>query len=159
MSRVSYTLALRCIGQDLVRRGLKTFQIKPEGGHFMVSPGDGSSPVEPWQIIRYTPAEIDLIDRAGEAGRGKTSDREFLHQAQMLRAIGDYLDRYDSTLIRIAKIDGESTECPFRVEYRTREGDEVVDDRPGTVIFDMCVLMVQKRRQERATKTPAASRR
>jgi hypothetical protein len=32
------------------------------------------------------------------------------------------------------------------VEYVTREGDHVVDDRPGSAIFDMCVLMVQKRR-------------
>jgi hypothetical protein len=155
MSRVSYTLALRCIGQDLVRRGLKTFEIKPEGGHFMVRPGDGSGSVEARQVIRYTPAAIDLIDRAGEAHRGKISDSEFLHQAQMLRAIGDYLDRYNSTLIRIAKIQEDFAECPFRVEYRTREGDEIVDDRPGTVIFDMCVLMVQKRRQQGAMKTPA----
>jgi hypothetical protein len=158
MSRVNYTLALRCIGQDLVRRGLKSFQIKPEGGHFMVWPGGPESSVETRQVIRYTPAEIDLIDRAGEARRGKTTDNEFLHQAQMLRAIGDYLDRYDSTLIRITKIDEQSAECPFRVEYRTREGDEVVDDRPGTVIFDMCVLMVQKRRQEVATKNSAVNR-
>ena len=34
MSEVIYSIALRCIAQDLVQRRLKTFDIKPEGNHF-----------------------------------------------------------------------------------------------------------------------------
>ena len=64
----------------------------------------------------------------------------------MLRAIGDYLDKYSSNLIRISNNDIGIEDSLFRVEYVTREGDHVVDDRPGSAIFDMCVLMVQKRR-------------
>ena len=64
----------------------------------------------------------------------------------MLRAIGDYLDKYGSNLIRISNNDVGIEDSLFRVEYVTREGEHVVDDRPGSAIFDMCVLMVQKRR-------------
>ena len=152
MSEVSYSIALRCIGQDMVRRGLKTFEIKPEGSHWVASSGDAATSVGATKTFRYSPADIELLDRAGEIQRGKKGEKEFLHQAQMLRAIGDYLDKYDSTLICITKNDQQHTECPFRVEYRTREGDQVIDDRPGTAVFDLCVLMVQKRRQRTATK-------
>jgi hypothetical protein len=154
MSGAQYSIALRCIAQDLVRRGMKIFEIKPEGSHFVVSCGDSETLADAMETLRYTPADIEFLDRAGESQRGKKAQKEFLHQAQMLRAIGDYLDKYDSILIRIAKNGTQPTDCPFRVEYRTRESDLVIDDRPGAAIFDMCVLMVQKRRQQ----TPAGVR-
>ena len=146
MSEGKYSIALRCIGQDLVQRGLKTFDIKREGNHFTAVGGYQEPPARTTEIIRYTPADIEFLDRSGETQRGKANEKEFLHQAQMLRAIGDYLDKYDSNLIRISNNDVGIEDSLFRVEYVTREGDHVVDDRPGSAIFDMCVLMVQKRR-------------
>jgi hypothetical protein len=146
MSDGKYSIALRCIGQDLVQRGLKTFDIKREGNHFTAVGGYQEPPAGTVEITRYTPADIELLDRSGETQRGKANEKEFLHQAQMLRAIGDYLDKYDSNLIRISNKDVGIEDSLFRVEYVTREGDHVVDDRPGSAIFDMCVLMVQKRR-------------
>jgi hypothetical protein len=146
MSEGKYSIALRCIGQDLVQRGLKTFDIKREGNHFTAVGGYQEPPAGTTEIIRYTPADIEFLDRSGETQRGKANEKEFLHQAQMLRAIGDYLDKYDSNLIRISNKEVGIEDSLFRVEYVTREGDHVVDDRPGSAIFDMCVLMVQKRR-------------
>jgi len=146
MADGKYSIALRCIGQDLVQRGLKTFDIKREGNHFTAVGGYQEPPAGTTEIIRYTPADIEFLDRSGETQRGKPNEKEFLHQAQMLRAIGDYLDKYDSDLIRISNKDVGIEDSLFRVEYVTREGDHVVDDRPGSAIFDMCVLMVQKRR-------------
>jgi len=146
MSDGKYSFALRCIGQDLVQRGLKTFDIKPEGNHFTAVCGYQEPPAGTTEIIRYTPADIEFLDRSGESQRGKEADKEFLHQAQMLRAIGDYLDKYSSNLIRISNNDVGIEDSLFRVEYVTREGEHVIDDRPGSAIFDMCVLMVQKRR-------------
>jgi hypothetical protein len=144
MSEVNYSIALRCIGQDLERRGLKTFAIKRDGSHFVVLPSDPKAAAE---RIRYTPADIEIMDRCGETGRGNQASQEFLHRAQMLRAIGDYLDKYGSTLISITYNDLEHTKSPFRVEYITREGERLIDERPDAAIFDECVLMFQKRSQ------------
>lgn len=144
MSEVNYSIALRCIGQDLERRGLKTFAIKRDGSHFVVFPSDPKAAAE---RIRYTPADIEIMDRCGETGRGNQASQEFLHRAQMLRAIGDYLDKYGSTLISITYNDLEHTKSPFRVEYITREGERLIDERPDAAIFDECVLMFQKRSQ------------
>jgi hypothetical protein len=146
MSEVSYSMALRCIGQDLERRGAHVFSIKRDGGHFVVSPaaqGMAHAPAEP---LRYTPADLEMIDRCGESQRGTHRTEEFFHAAQMLRVIGEHLDKYGSTLISVSCNRLAPTEAPFTVEYITREGEHVIDDRPGTAIFDECVLMFQKRR-------------
>ncbi|HEX2227067.1 MAG TPA: hypothetical protein VHM64_07990, partial [Candidatus Binatia bacterium] len=83
---------------------------------------------------------------------------EFFHQPQMLRAIGEYLDKYGSALISITPTEVESNDSPFRVEYMTREGERIIDDRPGAAIFDECVLMFQKRTRMTKTLNPAARR-
>ena len=146
MSAVNYSLALRCIGQDLARRGVKKFTIEREGTHFVVSSSQRGNVQAAPPIVRYTPADIEMIDRSGETRRGNEASQEFMHRAQILRAIGEYLDKYDSTLTSIT-CDELATEEPLRVEYITREGEHVVDDRPGAALFDMCVLMFQKRSQ------------
>jgi hypothetical protein len=147
MSEVNYSMALRCIGQDLERRGLNAFVLRRDGSHYVVLSGvSGPDTVVP-EAIRYTPSDLEIIDRGGETRRGDRRGREFLHRAQMLRAIGDYLDKYGSTLICIIYDDNERRDSPFRVEYLTREGEHRIDDRPGAAIFDECVLMFQKRGQ------------
>jgi hypothetical protein len=144
MSDVSYSTTLRCVAQELERRGLKSFAIKRDGSHFVVAAGDGNA-AAPQETVRYTPSDIEIMDRRGETQRGQPANLEFLHRAQMLRAIGEHLDKYRSTLISITAAEEASSESPFRVEYITREGEHIIDDRPGAAIFDQCVLMLQKR--------------
>jgi hypothetical protein len=152
MSGVNYSVALRCIGQDLERRGLKTFDIKREGSSFIAVYGcQEPAAVAKAETVHYTPADIEILDRCGEGQRGKNADKNFMNAAQMLRAIGDYLDKYGSNLIRITNHDIQVEASLFRVEYITREGEHVIDDRPGSAIFDMCVLMYQKRGQMTGT--------
>lgn len=148
MAEVKYSIALRCIGQDLVQRGLRTFDIKREGSHFIALCGNQEPPCATTETIRYTPADIEFLDRSGESQRGESAEKAFLHQAQTLRAIGDFLDKYDSALIHITNNAVQLEESLFRVEYVTREGEHIVDDSPGSAIFDMCVLMVQNRKQK-----------
>ena len=80
MAEVIYSIALRCIGQDLVQRRLKTFDIKPEGSHFTALCGYQEPPAGTTEIIRYTPADIEFLDRSGESQRGK--------EMALMRAIG-----------------------------------------------------------------------
>jgi hypothetical protein len=152
MSEINYSTALRCIGQELERRGQRTFAIKREGSHYVVSSAISQWSVPAQEIVRYTPSDIEIMDRCGETQRGNKISHEFMHPAQLLRVIGDYLDKYASTLIAIIYNDNaEATESPFRVEYITREGAHLIDDRPGAALFDECVLMFQKRSETAAT--------
>jgi hypothetical protein len=158
MAEINYSIALRCIGQDLERRGLKTFVIKREGSHFVVLPAEQKHPGALQEILRYTPSDIERTDRCGEIQRGNEATLDFLHPAQMLRAIGDYLDKYGSNLVSITCTGVASVEAPFRVEYITREGEHLIDDRPGAAIFDQCVLMFQKRTAITGVSRPAVRR-
>jgi hypothetical protein len=158
MSEINYSIALRCIGQDLERRGLKTFNIRRDGNHFVVFPDNAASPAAPREMIRYTPSDLEMMDRCGEIQRGNQADQEFFHRTQRLRAIGDYLDKYGSTLISISYGDVERAQPEFRVEYITREGEHLIDDRADAAIFDECVLMFQKRSQGDGTSSRAARR-
>jgi hypothetical protein len=147
MSEVNYSIALRCIGQDLEWRGLTTFTIRREGSHFVVFSSCKDARAAAPETVRYTPSDIEIVDRSGETRRGSQANRQFFHRTQMLRAIGDHLDKYDSILISITYDEVDPNKSPLRVEYITREGEHVIDDRPGAALFDTCVLMFQKRGQ------------
>ena len=147
MFEVNYSIALRCIGQDLERRGLTTFTIRRDGNHFVVFSIHKDARAAAPETVRYTPSDIEIIDRCGETRRGSSPNRQFFHLTQMLRAIGDYLDKYGSLLISVTYDELDPNKSPLCVEYITREGEQVSDDRPGAALFDMCVLMFQKRSQ------------
>jgi hypothetical protein len=146
MGRVNYATALRCIGQDLERRGLKSFDIRFEGNEYVVECGYQEPPSPMPVSIKYTCADIAELDRIGESRRGGTPPAaEFINQAQIFRTIGGYLDKSESLLLRLANNDGTSKESLIRVEYLTRDGEHMLDDRAGSAIYDMCVQMYKQR--------------
>jgi hypothetical protein len=143
---VNYATALRCIGQDLERRGLKTFDIRLEGNEYIAECGYQEPPSPLPVSIKYTSADLVELDRTGESKRGETpSGAEFINQAQIFRTIGGYLDRNRSVLLRVTNNDGLSKESLVRVEYVTADGERITDDRPGSAIYDMCVQMYKQR--------------
>ncbi|MGH7798899.1 MAG: hypothetical protein ACREQ2_28875 [Candidatus Binatia bacterium] len=146
MARVNYTTALRCIGQDLDRRGLKSFDIRLKGIEYIVECGYQEPPSPTPVSIKYTFKDIGELDRIGENRRGGTpSAAEFLNQAQIFRTIGGYLDKSESLLVRMTNNDGTSKDSLIKVEYLTRDGEHVMDDRAGSAIYDMCVQMYKQR--------------
>jgi hypothetical protein len=146
MGRVNYATALRCIGQDLERRGLKSFDIRLEGPEYTAECGYQEPPAPMPVSLRYTVADISELDRVGESKRGETLPAaEFINQAQIFRTIGGYLDKGESLLLRLTNNHGASKESLIRVEYLTRDGEHMVDDRAGSAIYDMCVQMYKQR--------------
>jgi hypothetical protein len=141
-----YATALRCIGQDLERRGLKSFDIRFERNEYEAYCGYQDPPSPTPVTIQYTFKDIQELDATGEGQRSDLSaTKEFLNQVQIFRTIGDYLDKNEGQLVRLTNNDGTGKESLFKVEYVTQDGEQVVDDRAGTAIYDMCVTMYKKR--------------
>jgi hypothetical protein len=141
-----YATALRCIGQDLERRGLKSFDIRFERNEYMAYCGYQDPPSPTPVTIQYTSKDIQELDRAGEGKRGELSaTKEFLNQIQIFRTIGGYLDKNEGQLVRLTNNHGIGKDSLFKVEYVTQDGERVVDDRAGTAIYDMCVTMYKQR--------------
>jgi hypothetical protein len=138
--------ALRCIGQDLEKRGLKSFDVRLEGTSYVAQCGYQDPPSPMPVTIEYTLKDLQDLDRSGEGKRGKSSSaKEFLNQVQIFRTIGNYIDKNQALLVRITNNDATGRDSLFKVEYLTRDGERIVDDRAGTAIYDMCVTMYKQR--------------
>ena len=146
MARVNYATALRCIGQDLERRGLKTFDIRLTGEEYIAECGYQEPPSPTPVSIKYMLKDIEDLDQLGESRRGGTLPvTDFINQAQIFRTIGGYLDKSESLLLRLTNNDPTSKDSLIKVEYLTRDGEHMLDDRAGSAIYDMCVQMYKQR--------------
>ena len=144
--KFDFATALRSIGQDLERRGLKTFDIRFEGGEFIALCGYQAPPAATPVELKYRPSDIEELDQQGSENRGKAAPpKDFLNQPQVFRTIGGFLDRNEAQLIRLANNDPRAKDSTFVVEYISRDGERVVDDRAGAAIYDMCVSMYKQR--------------
>jgi hypothetical protein len=141
-----FATVLRSIGQDLARRGLKSFDIRFDGDEFIALCGYQEPPAPTPVELKYRSGDIEELDRAGENRRGKVAPpKDFLNQPQVLRTIGEFLNRNEAKLVRLSNNDRRAKESTFIVEYICRDGERVIDDRAGAAIYDMCVAMYKQR--------------
>jgi hypothetical protein len=152
---IKYATALRCIGQDLERRGLKSYDIRLERNEYVVRCGYQDPPSPTPVSIQYTVKDLKELDRLGAGKRGESAvSKEFLSQVQIFRTIGSYLDKNEAQLIRMTNNDSNGLEFLLKVEYVTRDGERLVDDRAGAAIYDMCVTMYKQRGKLTGTEGP-----
>ena len=146
MARNSYAFALRCIGQDLDRRGIKCFEIRCAGRAFIVEGGYQEPPAQTPVTIYYRPADIDELDEAGAEKRNQSPPTpDFLSKAQVFRTIGGYLDKAEATLICITNNESGAAENSLKVEYMSRDRENVINRHTGADIYGMCVTMYKQR--------------
>ena len=153
--------ALRCIGQELERRGLRTIDLICDTTGYIVLCGYQPPPAPTPVTLRYTAVDIIELDRTGQEQRGNSlPSNEFVTIVQILRAIGGYLDKNQARLVRISNSEPRGNSPSFSVEYETKEGERVIDDRDGAAIYDMCVSMYKQRRKvdHPAAKLPSDGR-
>jgi len=144
--KVEFAMALRSIGQDLERRSLKTFDIRFDGRDFTALCGYQEPPAPTPVELQYLPSDIVELDQAGESRRGESAaPKDFLNQPQIFRTIGGFLDKNDAQLVRLTNNDPRAKESTFIVEYINRDGEQIIDDRAGAAIYDMCVGMYKQR--------------
>ena len=143
---MDYVIALRCIGQDLERRGLKSFDIRLQGKRYIVECGYQEPPAPTPVSLHYDPRDIEELDRIGENKRGEIArPQEFINQVQIFRTIGAYLDKNEAQLLRLTNNHGKGKDALFKIEYMTRDRERIVDDHTGAAIYDMCVQMFKQR--------------
>src|SRR5207253_166487 len=63
----SYSTILRAIGQELEARGLKTFELRPDGDVYIVACGYQEPPSATPVTLHYSWEDIEDLDRAGSA--------------------------------------------------------------------------------------------
>ena len=146
MSRINFAMALRCIGQDLERRGIKCFDIRFEANEYLALCGYQEPPADTPVTIRYRAVDLADIDDAGAEKQGQTAPpKEFLNLVQILRTVGGFLDKNEARLVRLTNNESAATEPSVKIEYISRDGERVLADRTGSALYDMCVAMYKQR--------------
>ena len=146
MPRINFAIALRCIGQDLERRGIKCFDIRFEANEYLALCGYQEPPAATPVTIRYRALDIADLDDAGAEKQGVSAPaKEFLNLVQILRTIGLFLDKHGARLIRLTNNEVPATEPSVKIEYVSRDGERVITDHTGSALYDMCVAMYKQR--------------
>jgi hypothetical protein len=142
-----YSDLLRAIGQDLEMRGIKTFDIRCEGEEILVDCGYQAPPAATPVTLSYTFEDIKEIQVKGEEKRGQSSSeaRDFFTLSQTLRALGGHVDQKKARLLRLSNSGSTGADVLVRIEYRTPQGERVIDEHSGSAIYDICVNMYKRR--------------
>jgi hypothetical protein len=146
MSATSCSEALRAIGQDLEARGIKTFVIRREADFYVVEAGYQSPPAPTPVSLHYTLDDIEQLDQEGRKRRDHDAGVEdFLKLSQILRSIGSYVSCKGACLLSISNNNSTGTMPVVTIEYETPQGEQVIDDRTGLAIYDLCVSIYKLR--------------
>jgi hypothetical protein len=141
-----YANALRCIGQELESREIEVFELKTHANEYRLQAGDPNPPCLRLIEIKLSAQQIELLDRRGQARRGKSNDEmRFDSIPVMLRAVGEYVDKHGY----LRRIDNS---CPpigdqvaFEVEYQTRAGGIQLETLSMNVIREASISMYKRR--------------
>jgi hypothetical protein len=148
MAQINYTSALRCIGQDFDRRGIKCFDIRftVKGKEYLVQAGYQDPPAQTPVTISYRETDLAELDQLGAKKRGQAvAAGDFLSRAQVFRTIGGYLDKSEGQLVRLTNNELSGGEPSLKVEYVSRDRERVVDTYSGSNLYGMCVTMYKQR--------------
>ena len=108
--------------------------------------GTKSRPAATPVTLYYSARDIEELKPQGAENRGQPlKPEDFFTLSQTLRAIGGYVDQKKARLIRLSNNDCPGADAVFRIEYETREGERLVEDRSGSAIYDLCVNMYKRR--------------
>ncbi len=154
----AYDQTLRAIGQALEGHGLNAFDLKSSGDNYLVrgEPGKINALqmlLRKWQSryrrdndssgIRYTPQDIDRLERQGRARRGGPQRLpDFYSLSNILRTIGAYLDMKDAYLLQVYKQD-----LKVMILYQTSEGHPKAEERTIASFYNLSLEMYQKRQK------------
>ena len=146
MHRITFATALRCIGQDLERRGIKCFDICFEANEYVALCGYQDPPAATPVTIGYRALDIADLDDAAEEKRGQLPPAtDFLNLVQILRSVGGFVDKNEGRLIRVTNNEPWTSEPCIKIEYFNHDGERVLTDLAGAALYDMCVAIYKQR--------------
>lgn len=142
---------LRSVGQALEGKHVQDFDISIAGLDILIRGTEAASmPTEPPLVqpnsesanfeLRFTPEDLDRLDREGRTRRQDAVSMPEMTLSQVLRTIGDYLDRQGHQLLRIARQGTTTT-----IEYRTQSGQRNTEERTASSLYDLSVRMYLRR--------------
>jgi hypothetical protein len=144
-----YSLALRCIGQNLEGLGLKSLELKTQGDKFLIQGWSKNTPSTLDVIKQYAPDDIKKLNEQGRSKREVAAmPSNLLSLPQVLRFCGNYVDRLRGRLTRVSwqhqtdKIQSITIQFVPHEESRSLRADAQV-----TIIEELCIHVYRQRKK------------
>ena len=147
MNLPNYARALRCIGQALQDRQIEAFELRSYANDFRLLAGDPNPPYTALIELQFPAHQVEILDRQGQARRGRSAaDVRFDSVPEILRAVGEYVDRKHGRLQRIDNITPSNPDDPMlTVEYQNRGGEILTEHFTMGFIREAAVRMYKRR--------------
>jgi hypothetical protein len=143
----NYAGTLRCIGQVLQNQNIEVFELVSRVNEFHVQAGDPNPPYLGLIEVSFSPENIQIADREAHARRRQMNGEvRFDSLAEVLRAVGEYLDGKRGQLRRMNNSDSSmSDQHAVEIEYETRGGDVQLERLSLSFIREASVRMYKRR--------------
>jgi hypothetical protein len=139
----------RCIGQALQSSAIEVFELRAHSGGYRLTAGDPQPPYTSLIEMNFSSQNIEQLDRQGRERRGAANtETRFDSVAEMLRAVGEYVDGKQAELRRIDNSGpfAAAADAPaLVVEYRSRGGEINSEDLSMSFLRDASVRMYKRR--------------
>lgn len=160
MRKEPYDQILRALGQALEERNVHSFDLTASGDAYVLrgaqerKRGILKSLLGRWKggdlgrtsDLTYTSRDIERLQRAGKARRGKSRSLPDFHSlSNVLRTVGAYIDLKKGHLLQLRMRD-----LTLTILYRTSQGQPEIEERDIGSFYELSMQMYGKRR----TKSP-----
>ena len=146
---MSYTKALRAIGQDLETREVMTFSLTRSDDLYLVRGAESHSGTKGFlesrrsnlQEMSYSSDEIERLDKSGQAKRGSGKVPDLLTLSQVLRAAGAVTDLREGRLLELHRRAEPDAVPSLAFQYENHEGQHFQEEYSYDNLRDVCEQM------------------
>ena len=147
-----YSHVLRCIGQSLEGKVLKSLELKTHGDKFLVHGWSKGASNTMDVEMRYAPQDIKKLDEQGRMHRTHDSGpTNLLSLPQVLRFCGSYVDRLRGRLTRLSWQDQTDKIQSITIQFEPQDEHPSGSGDPQVTTIEELNIHVYKKRKKITT--------
>jgi hypothetical protein len=151
-TRVSYSNALRAIGQSLEAVELKAVEVKTHGADYVIQAWHKGTAAAMDVERHCTPDDLKKLELAGrEKRKAGSAAPNLLSLSQVLRMAGNYVDRMQGRLVRVSWQDQSDKIQSITIQYEPHPAQRRDQGETQTVVIEEICIHVYKQRKKITT--------
>src|SRR6478609_3584784 len=147
VAKMRYASTLRCIGQSLEAKELKSLEIKTHGDDFIVQGWNRGPSMAMYLEKHYTPEDLRKLDAEGRQKRKPfAGPPDLLSLSQILRLAGNYVDRMRGRLLRVSWQDQSDKIQAITVQWQAQSTAEAGAEALA-IVEEVCMHIYKQRKK------------
>src|SRR6478609_2980424 len=147
VAKMRYASTLRCIGQSLEAKELKSLEIKTHGDDFIVQVWNRGPSMAMDLEKHYSPQDLRNLDAEGREKRKPfAGPPNLLSLSQVLRLAGNYVDRMRGRLLRVSWQDQSDKIQSITVQWQAQPSGEAGAETLA-IVEELCMHIYKQRKK------------